>query len=166
MGVITQHAPRLRNRVTVNHDRSLSIRLQLLPPGTGRHRLDGAWWPRSHDLFRELPDLLAALDERWPYVDRIMVSRPLWRTGLSTLTLADRTVHINRSDAGESPSAICLLSYGVGRCDLLVVPPGATPAEADRLMSSVSTHDETRAGQAGRARPRVTQSEEASRRPS
>lgn len=97
---------------------------------------------------------VAALGERWPYVDRIMVSRPLWHTGPSTLTLADRTVHINRFDAGESPSAICLPSYGAGRCDPLVVPPGATPAEADRLMPSVSTHDETRAGQAGRAQRR------------
>ncbi|MGW1881528.1 DUF5994 family protein [Streptomyces sp. NPDC001970] len=130
----------------MNHDQSLPIRLELLPPGAGPYRLDGAWWPRSHDLARELPDLLAALDERWPHVSRITVSRPLWRTGLGRLTLADRTVHINRSDAGESPSAIRLLSYGVGRCDLLVVPPGATPAEADRLMSSATTHDETHAG--------------------
>jgi hypothetical protein len=38
----------------------LPARLALLPPGTGLHRIDGAWWPRSHDLGRELPGLLAA----------------------------------------------------------------------------------------------------------
>jgi hypothetical protein len=110
-------------------------RLELLPPGTGPHRLDGAWWPRSHSLARELPGLLAALEERWPQISRVTVSRSMWRTGPAVLYVADRAVHITRSDVAHSPSAICLLSYGVGRCDLLVVPPGASSDEGERLMT-------------------------------
>lgn len=113
------------------------VRLTLAPPGAGPYRLDGAWWPRSHDLARELPRLLAALEQRWPRITRITVSRSMWRTGPRQLILADRVLHINRSDVTHRPSAICLLSYGVGRCDLLVVPPGATPSEGHRLLSAV-----------------------------
>lgn len=114
----------------------LPTRLALLPPDTGPHRLDGAWWPRSHSLARELPGLLAALEPRWPHLTRVTVSRSMWRTGPGLLQVADRVVHITRSDVSHSPSAICLLAYGVGRCDLLVVPPGADAAEGERLLGA------------------------------
>jgi hypothetical protein len=122
----------------------LPVRLVLMPPATGPHRLDGAWWPRSHDLARELPGLLAALEQRWPRITRVTVSRSMWRTEPHRLLLADRVLHINRSDVIHSPSAICLLSYGVGRCDLLVVPPGAAPSEGRRMMSAVPDADGVR----------------------
>jgi hypothetical protein len=115
---------------------ALSTRLELLPPGTGPHRLDGAWWPRSHSLVHELPGLLAALEARWPRISRVTVSRSMWRTGPGLLHLGDRALHITRSDVAHSPSAICLLSYGVGRCDLLVVAPGASAEEGERLMTA------------------------------
>ncbi|MFE2425772.1 DUF5994 family protein [Streptomyces sp. NPDC059373] len=118
-----------------------ALRLNLLPAGAGPHRLDGAWWPHSHDLARELPALLAALDDRWPEITRITVSRSLWRTSPRRLRLPDRVLHINRSDVIHNPSAVCLLSYGVGRCDLLVVPPGASPTEGERLMAAVAGDD-------------------------
>jgi len=114
----------------------MPTRLELLPPGTGPHRLDGAWWPRSHSLVHELPGLLAALEERWPRITRVTVSRSMWRTGPGLLHLGGRALHITRSDVAHSPSAICLLSYGVGRCDLLVVAPGASDEEGERLMST------------------------------
>ena len=114
-------------------------RLALAPIGTGPRRLDGAWWPRSHDLGRELPSLLAALEHRWPHISRITVSRSLWRTGPAALLLGERVLRINRSDAAHS--MICLLSYGIGRCDLLVVPPGTSGHEGRRLLNAASTVD-------------------------
>jgi hypothetical protein len=112
------------------------LRLTLMPAGTGPQRLDGTWWPRSHDLSRELPALLSALEERWPHITRITVSRSMWRVGPSRLLLNGRILRVNRSDVAHSPNAICLLSYGVGRCDLLVVPPGTSAPEGLQLMSA------------------------------
>ena len=114
-------------------------RLSLSPLGTAPHRLDGAWWPRSHDLSRELPSLLAALEQRWPHISRITVSRSLWRTGTDRLLLGERVLRINRSDAAHS--MICLVSYGVGRCDLLVIPPGTSVHEGRRLLAAASAVD-------------------------
>jgi hypothetical protein len=122
-------------------DPVLPARLALLPPGTGPHLVDGAWWPRSHDLGRELPCLLTALEERWPHITRVTVSRSMWRARPGTLLIHGRELHINHSESIPHPHTICLLSYGVGRCDLLVVPPGETPAEAHRLMNATHGQD-------------------------
>lgn len=108
----------------------LPARVVLRPPGGGPQRLDGTWWPRSHDLSRELPGLIAALEHRWPGITRVTVSRTMWRVRPDSVTVGDREVHINRSAAIPHPHTICLLSYGVGRCDLLVAPPGTQAAPA------------------------------------
>jgi hypothetical protein len=108
----------------------LPARVALRSPGGGPQRLDGTWWPRSHDLSRELPALIAALEHRWPRITRVTVSRTMWRIRPDSVTVGDREVHINRSAAIPHPHTICLLSYGVGRCDLLVAPPGTQAAPA------------------------------------
>ncbi|MEU4348352.1 DUF5994 family protein [Streptomyces sp. NPDC023838] len=41
-------------------------RLSLKPPGPRSGLLDGAWWPRSRGIARELPAPTALLDSRSP----------------------------------------------------------------------------------------------------
>jgi hypothetical protein len=135
-----------RHTTTPPRGAEFPARLTLLPPGTGLHLIDGAWWPRSHDLSRELPGLLTALEERWPHITRVTVSRSMWRVRPGTLLVEGHELHINQSESVPHPHSICLLSYGVGRCDLLVIPPGETPAEAQRLMDAVHEHDGTQSG--------------------
>lgn len=113
----------------------LPARLALSQPEGGMHRINGSWWPRSHDLTEELPALLMALGPRWGGATRITVDRTMWRPGPEQLQLAGRTVHIARSHAEGSRQSICLLAYGIGRCDLLVVPPETSPEQARRLMA-------------------------------
>jgi hypothetical protein len=132
--------------ITTPRSPHLPARLALLPPGSGPHLIDGAWWPRSHDLGRELPGLLTALEERWPHITRVTVSRSMWRVRPGTLLVDGRELHINQSESLPRPHTICLLSCGVGRCDLLVVPPGETPTEAHRLLNAAHTHDGTHSG--------------------
>jgi Family of unknown function (DUF5994) len=47
-------------------------RLRLKPKAPMSGRVDGAWWPRSDDLTKELPDLLAVLSVRLGAIDRVM----------------------------------------------------------------------------------------------
>lgn len=122
----------------------LPPRLAMSRPDAGPHRFDGVWWPRSHDLGHGLPGLLSVLEDRWPGITRVTVSRAMWRIRPRTLLLNGRVVHINRSAATPRPNTICLLSYGVGRCDLLVVAPGTTPARARDIMDDVAAADEMR----------------------
>ncbi|MFH9426106.1 DUF5994 family protein [Streptomyces sp. NPDC017529] len=118
--------------------RSLPARFALLPQGTGLHRIDGAWWPRTRHLATELPPLLDALAPRWGRITRVTVDNLMWNTGPHRLVLGRRVIHISRSIGMGHRHTVCLLSLGTGRCDLLVIPPD-TPAErAGRLMANAS----------------------------
>jgi len=111
------------------------VRLALAGPGTGLHRIDGAWWPRSHDLCDELPALLTALNARWGCITRVTVDSAMWLASPRRMALADRVVHLNWCGTTAGRHTVCLLSYGVGRCDLLVVPPETPADEAHRLLA-------------------------------
>ncbi|MFV8130068.1 DUF5994 family protein [Streptomyces syringium] len=112
----------------------LPARLTLAGPDPRLRRTDGAWWPRSHDLEDELPALLIALNARWGRITRVTVDSGLWPISPRRMTLAGRVVHLSRCGTAAGRHKICLLSYGIGRCDLLVVPPESPPEEAGRLM--------------------------------
>ncbi|WP_455356135.1 DUF5994 family protein [Streptomyces sp. SYSU K217416] len=120
---------------TVAAHHTLPVRLALAGPETGPRRIDGAWWPRSPDLREELPGLLAALSARWGRITRVRVDATQWLAGARRMAVAGRVVHINRSAAAGDRRRICLLSYGVGRCDLVVVPAYIPADEAARLMA-------------------------------
>ncbi|MDJ1134892.1 DUF5994 family protein [Streptomyces iconiensis] len=113
-------------------------RFALHPPHTGVHRIDGAWWPRSRDLTDELPPLLAALEDRWGRITRVTVDSGMWLASSRRMTFGDRVVHLNWSAGMGHRDTVCLLSLGVGRCDLTVVPPEATAAEAHRALTAAS----------------------------
>lgn len=120
---------------TVAAHHVLPVRLALAGPEAVPRRIDGAWWPRTHDLRDELPSLLAALSARWGRITRVTVDAAQWLAGPGRLAVAGRVVHIKRSAAAADRGRVCLLSYGVGRCDLVVVPPHTPAEEAARLMA-------------------------------
>jgi Family of unknown function (DUF5994) len=102
----------------------LPARLELRPARTGPHLLDGEWRPRSADLGLELPPLVAALEDRWPGITRVTVSGPQWLRHPASVMAGGNEVHIRRLRSSRTPPTICLLSYGVGRCDLLITFAG------------------------------------------
>ncbi|QNS05487.1 DUF5994 family protein [Streptomyces xanthii] len=98
--------------------------------------LDGAWWPFSRDLATELPALVDAMEERCGPVTRITVGPARWHRGPREIIAMGHTVHLAWF-TGQDPDLIVLRSYGLGRCDLLVVPPETAAASADLMMASV-----------------------------
>ncbi|UGY92776.1 DUF5994 family protein [Streptomyces gobiensis] len=111
-------------------------RVSLAPEVLGPHCVDGAWWPRTRGLHRELLPLLRALAPRWDDITRVTVHADMWRPGHRSIQLAGRTIRIFLSDRAESRHTICLLSHGGGCCDLLVVPPPTIQAEAELLLAA------------------------------
>ncbi|WP_328296899.1 DUF5994 family protein [Streptomyces sp. NBC_00435] len=112
-------------------------RLSLTPSTALAGQLDGAWWPRSRDLMAELPALAAALDEPWGRITRVTVNPARWPVIPHTVPVAGRTVHVGWFTE-QDPDKLILLSYTVGRWDLLVVPPETAPAAASRLMAAAA----------------------------
>ncbi|MEU9106817.1 DUF5994 family protein [Streptomyces xanthophaeus] len=115
----------------------LPTRLSLAPKTTLAGQLDGAWWPRSRDLEAELPLLAAALEEPWGRVTRVTVNPARWPVVPHTVTVDGRTLHVGWFTE-QDPDKLILLSYTVGRWDLLVIPPETAPAAAARLMAAAA----------------------------
>ncbi|MEV5951907.1 DUF5994 family protein [Streptomyces sp. NPDC051993] len=114
----------------------LPVRLRLMPPGSGPHLADGAWWPRSDDLTVELPRLVGALPHSWPQIAHATVNAALWSSFPGRLLVANHVIELHHAAGRRTPETICLLAPGRGRWDLLVVPPGTDRAEALRLLST------------------------------
>jgi hypothetical protein len=113
-------------------------RLSFTPAGSPPGLLDGAWWPRSRDLFRELPALTDVLDARWGRVTHVTVNPTYWPVVPRKVPVAGHTVHVGWF-AEQDPNKLILLSYAAGRWDLLVIPPETGAAAAARLMSAAAT---------------------------
>ncbi|MFF3323458.1 DUF5994 family protein [Streptomyces sp. NPDC002889] len=114
-------------------------RLSLTPAGSAPGLLDGAWWPRSRDLLRELPALMDALDARWGRITRITVNPARWPVIPRKVPVAGHTVHVGWFADEQDPHKLILLSYTTGRWDLMVIPPETGAAAAARLMSAAAT---------------------------
>ncbi|WP_371589329.1 DUF5994 family protein [Streptomyces virginiae] len=112
-------------------------RLSLTPKTALAGRLDGAWWPRSRDLEAELPALAAALDETWGRITRVTVNPSRWPVVPRTVAVDGRVLHVGWFTE-QDPDKLILLSYTVGRWDLLVIPPETEPVAAARLMAAVA----------------------------
>ncbi|WP_328341195.1 DUF5994 family protein [Streptomyces violaceus] len=118
------------------------VRLRLAEPtrfGRTARRIDGAWWPRSDDLARELTGLLGVLPRAWGRISSVLVNGDTWPDCPEQMVIAGQTVHVGHTDSPTAPHTVCLLAPGRGRYDLLVVPPATAQAEADLLMERAVT---------------------------
>ncbi|MGP3988645.1 DUF5994 family protein [Streptomyces sp. 3N207] len=115
-------------------------RLSLTPADAPPGLLDGAWWPRSRDLLRELPALTARLDVCWGRITRVTVNPTHWPVIPRKVPVAGHTVGVGWFREEQDPHKLILLSYTAerGRWDLLVIPPETTAASAARLMSAAA----------------------------
>ncbi|MFH9084565.1 DUF5994 family protein [Streptomyces sp. NPDC017673] len=118
-----------------------AARLALKTDGTSRGLLDGAWWPRSRDLLSELPALTDVLDPLWGRITRIAVNPEHWPVIPRQVPVGGHTVKVGWFTPELDPHKLLLLSYGTGRWDLLVVPPGTGAESAARLMAAASDYD-------------------------
>lgn len=117
---------------------SSPLRLSLAPAGSAPALLDGAWWPRCRDLGAELPSLTAVLDPLWGRITRVTVNPTHWPVVPRKVPVAGHVVKVGWFLHEQDPHEVLLLSYHMGRWNLLVVPPRTTPASAAWLMAAAS----------------------------
>jgi len=120
--------------------RAPTARLALKPvnPSPDRAELDGAWWPRSRDLTRELPALADVLDPLWGRITRIAVNPRYWPVIPPRFSVNGHVVKVGWFTSELEPHKILLLSGTSGRWDLLVIPPETNATSAARLMAAAS----------------------------
>ncbi|MGW8396101.1 DUF5994 family protein [Streptomyces lydicus] len=118
---------------------SLPLRLALASTDTTPGALlDGAWWPRSRDLAAELPALTAVLDPLWGRITHVTVNPTLWPVIPRKVPVEGHVVSVGWFNGEQDPHKLLLLSYTVGRWDLLVIPPQTDPAIATWLMTAAT----------------------------
>lgn len=119
-------------------DAAPPARLALKAAGASRGLLDGAWWPRSRDLLRELPALTDVLDPLWGRITRIAVNPRHWPVIPPKVPVNGHVVKVGWFKAELDPHKLLLLSGAAGRWDLLVIPPHTSAAAAARLMAAAT----------------------------
>ena len=115
------------------------LRLKAKAPATGH--VDGAWWPHSDDLVKELPDLLAVLSVRLGTVDRVLFNLAEWAKAPGRLLTGGRAV---RLDGYRIQPAHTLEVLGMGheKLLLLVVPPDTDADLAHAAMMTAAATDD------------------------
>ncbi|MEU6813079.1 DUF5994 family protein [Streptomyces sp. NPDC046831] len=101
--------------------------------------LDGAWWPRSHDIGAELPSLITALTEHLGPVARVGVDACAWDAPPTRLVVDGRTVHIDAFAVGDG--TVLVTRGDRDYFSLLVVPPSASPEVARAAMARAVSAD-------------------------
>ncbi|HTJ72487.1 MAG TPA: DUF5994 family protein [Actinospica sp.] len=120
--------------------REPTARILLKPPSEHPGMVNGAWWPRSRDLARELPLLISALDRSWGQIYHATVQVHMWPDIPKKVRAGRHILRVGWFDAEQDPHDICLISVpGRRRWDLLVVPPELAPAIAARLMATAAS---------------------------
>ncbi|MFD5300342.1 DUF5994 family protein [Streptomyces mutabilis] len=113
------------------------VRLRLAPHGALPRRIDGVWWPHSRDLLTQLPKMLAALPSAWGDITGVTVDAAAWSAAPGRMFVADQVVRLHKAPASPHvPDRVVLLSPGLGRWDLQVIPPNATEETAALLTAA------------------------------
>ncbi|MEV7098605.1 DUF5994 family protein [Amycolatopsis sp. NPDC051045] len=115
-------------------------RLRLKPPGAVKGCFDGAWWPRSREPVAEFSALVTALAADSGPVDRIGFNPAMWDLTPRTLALETGFVRL-AGFFGLDRHTIVVIGARIRRLTLLVVPPGADPAAAERALEAAAAPD-------------------------
>ncbi|MFI5567729.1 DUF5994 family protein [Streptomyces sp. NPDC051740] len=133
---MTLNTTRLRSHATPFRPRAARL---VLGPASRFGRPDGAWWPRSRDLARELGELADVIDPLWGRLTHVAVNPRHWRlVPHGVVVVNDHEVTVDRFAGALNPHRILLQSYTAGRWDLLVVPPLTNASSAARLMAAAA----------------------------
>jgi hypothetical protein len=109
-------------------------RLKLAPKRLSRAVLDGAWWPRSGDAPAELTNLVQALTERYGRIRYVILNGAAWEGHIRRLPVAGNVCRVGWF-ASMNAALLVATTDGGDQIDLLLVPPSANEAAAERAMA-------------------------------
>ncbi|WP_327668107.1 MULTISPECIES: DUF5994 family protein [unclassified Streptomyces] len=124
---------------------------QAVRPGTALLRLettqsrqgilDGAWWPRTRDVEKEIPPLVAALTEHLGPISRVGLDASAWNDIPTRLVVGDGVVHLDSFPVGDD--TVLITRGDEDHFALMVVPPDTRPDAAGTAMARAVRADNT-----------------------
>ncbi|TLQ44690.1 DUF5994 family protein [Streptomyces marianii] len=106
--------------------------LRLETTGSRQSLLDGAWWPRSRDVEREIPPLISALSEHLGPITRVGLDASAWNGIPTRLVVDDQVVHLDSFPVGDD--TVLITRGDSDHFSLMVVPPDTPPEAARQAM--------------------------------
>lgn len=114
-------------------------RLRLKPAHSSAGFVQGGWWPRSDQLYVELPLLLAALPSRAGTIERVVYDENYWAPAALRQEFRGHSVILEPSTT--SPNTLTVSGKRFGTLVLLVVPHDADQATAITAMTMAADPD-------------------------
>lgn len=111
-------------------------RVHLEPTLTRDGALDGAWWPRSTDLRRELPALIRALESELGPIMRVRLDLSAWADVPAHLVIDGRFVRV--SGFSGASDTIRIIRGNQDGYLLLVIPPHTSGPTATAAMRTAA----------------------------
>ena len=125
-----------------------AARVSLRQPFSRAGFVDGAWWPRSHDLVAELPGLLDALAAAGHQTARVSYNLAAWADAPRRMQVHGRKVRLGGFRTGDPLAVSAVDTSGRRHIDLMIIAPDTDAATADRAMHLAGLADSSaRAGE-------------------
>lgn len=115
-----------------------NLRLRLKPAHRSCGFVQGAWWPRTDQLFTELPRLLTELSQRLGPVNRVVYDENDWASASLRMEFRGHSILLDGSGTA-SPNTLSVIGDGFGTLVLLVVPPHTDPTLAYTAVMAASS---------------------------
>ncbi|MCV7026483.1 hypothetical protein H7I77_24525 [Mycolicibacterium novocastrense] len=131
-----QEAPPVPGRRHDGPENTPRLRLKRKGPASGY--VDGAWWPHSEDLQRELPDLLSVLSVRLGPVARVMYNLAEWAEAPRKTVVDGRVVRLDGYHR-QPANTIAVLDGSGSRITLMVVPAATEADFAHTIAMAAAT---------------------------
>lgn len=114
------------------------LRLKPKTPQTGH--VDGAWWPHSDNLTKELPDLIAGLSVQLGDIERVRYHRGEWANAPVEHTADGHPVRLD-GYRRQPINTIEVLGLNHDKVRLLVIRPYTDPDYAHTAMMAAAGPD-------------------------
>jgi hypothetical protein len=125
-----------------------AARVTLRQPFSRAGFVDGAWWPRSHDLVAELPGLLGALAAAGHQTARVSYNLATWAEAPRRIDVRGRKVRLGGFRTSDPLAVSAVDSSGRRHIDLMIIAPDTDAATADRALQLAGVADSSaRAGE-------------------
>lgn len=118
------------------------LRLRLKPEAPVTGFVDGAWWPRTHDLAAELVALAEVLAIRLGRIERVAYALSTWDTPPRRLVIDGFPVRIE-GFTHQDKNIIHVTGTAHGRLSLLVIPPETTGTAARDALTTAAHRGNT-----------------------
>lgn len=117
-----------------------ALRLRLKPKAPPTGSVDGAWWPRSRDLAKELPALAEVLAVRLGPVTRVAYSLNAWLAAPRRIVVNGRAIRLEGFHV-QDEHVLDVSGFDGPRVTLLVIPPEAPAAAGHDAMMTAAQRD-------------------------